>query len=70
MVKVYVLRRDVASDEASRHHIQNCVKPTFIEDRSAEEECSENQKSKGSQLVSLRPEPLLSKLAAPFVSRA
>ncbi|KAK1560938.1 hypothetical protein Q3G72_032535 [Acer saccharum] len=26
-----------------------------------------NQKSKGSQLVSLRPEPLLSKLAAPFV---
>ncbi|KAI9181628.1 hypothetical protein LWI28_016887 [Acer negundo] len=57
-------------DDGIFHLSENCVKPTFIEDRSAEEECSENQKSKGSQLVSLRPEPLLSKLAAPFVSRA
>ncbi|TXG62526.1 hypothetical protein EZV62_009520 [Acer yangbiense] len=36
------------------------------EDRSAEEECSEKSEVQRLSVVSLRPEPLLSKLAAPF----
>ncbi|KAK0582961.1 hypothetical protein LWI29_031591 [Acer saccharum] len=57
----------VAFDEASSSHPELCETHIQLKIEAQKKNAVKNQKSKGSQLVSLRPEPLLSKLAAPFV---